>query len=63
LAGEIAVDVVFGSIPLLRSVFGQANRRNLRIFQEHECEKSRRAGESVLISKMYGEHDPLMRRT
>jgi hypothetical protein len=63
LAGEIAVDVVFGSIPLLRSVFGQANRRNLRIFQEHECEKSRRAGRKCADLKNVWEHDPLMRRT
>jgi hypothetical protein len=45
MAGNIVVDVVFGSIPLLGSVFDvfyKANRRNFRLLQRHvEREKAR----------------------
>ncbi len=45
MVGNIAIDVVFGSIPLLGSVFDlfyKANRRNFRLLQEHvEREKAR----------------------
>ncbi|HUE46055.1 MAG TPA: DUF4112 domain-containing protein [Aestuariivirgaceae bacterium] len=45
MAGNIVVDVVFGSIPLLGSVFDvfyKANRRNFRLLQRYvECEKAR----------------------
>ena len=48
MAGNIALDVVVGSIPLLGSVFDlfyKANRRNFRLLQEHvEREKARQAG-------------------
>ena len=38
MAGNVVVDVVFGSIPLLGSVFDlfyKANRRNFRLLQRH----------------------------
>ena len=38
MVGNVAVDVVFGSVPLLGSVFDlfyKANRRNLRLLQGH----------------------------
>ena len=45
MVGNIALDVVVGSVPLLGSVFDlfyKANRRNFRILQEHvEREKVR----------------------
>ena len=48
MAGNIAVDVVFGSIPLLGSVFDlfyKANRRNFRLLQRQiELEKARQPG-------------------
>ncbi len=48
MVGNIALDVVVGSIPLLGSVFDlfyKANRRNFRLLQHHvELEKARQAG-------------------
>lgn len=47
MAGNIVVDVVFGSIPLLGSVFDvfyKANRRNFRLLQEHVEREKARAG-------------------
>lgn len=48
MAGNVALDVVVGSIPLLGSVFDlfyKANRRNFRLLQEHvEREKARLGG-------------------
>lgn len=45
MVGNVALDVVVGSIPLLGSVFDlfyKANRRNFRLLQEHvEREKAR----------------------
>jgi hypothetical protein len=45
MIGNVALDVVVGSIPLLGSVFDlfyKANRRNFRLLQEHvEREKTR----------------------
>lgn len=45
MAGNVAVDVIFGSIPLLGSVFDlfyKANRRNLRLLQRYlENERGR----------------------
>jgi len=38
MIGNVAVDVVFGSVPLLGSIFDlfyKANRRNLRLLQRH----------------------------
>ena len=38
MVGNVAVDVVFGSVPLLGSVFDlfyKANRRNLRLLERH----------------------------
>ena len=38
MAGNVAIDVVFGSVPLLGSIFDlfyKANRRNLRLLQRH----------------------------
>jgi hypothetical protein len=47
MAGNILVDVVFGSIPLLGSVFDvfyKANRRNFRLLQKHVEREKARAG-------------------
>jgi hypothetical protein len=47
MAGNIALDVVVGAIPLLGSVFDlfyKANRRNFRILQEHVEREKARAG-------------------
>jgi hypothetical protein len=47
MVGNIALDVVVGSIPLLGSVFDlfyKANRRNFRILQEHVDREKVRAG-------------------
>ena len=47
MAGNIALDVIVGSIPLLGSVFDlfyKANRRNFRILQEHVAREKARAG-------------------
>ena len=38
MAGNVAIDVVFGSVPILGSIFDlfyKANRRNLRLLQSH----------------------------
>ena len=48
MVGNIALDVIVGSIPLLGSVFDlfyKANRRNFRLLQEHvDREKARLGG-------------------
>ena len=47
MAGNIVMDVVFGSIPLLGSVFDvfyKANRRNFRLLQQHVEREKARAG-------------------
>jgi hypothetical protein len=47
MVGNVALDVVVGSIPLLGSVFDlfyKANRRNFRLLQEHVEREKARAG-------------------
>ena len=46
MIGNVLVDVVFGSVPLIGSVFDlfyKANRRNLRLLERH-VERTRAAG-------------------